>query len=285
MITPFTDNQDLDEKTTRRIVDDLVASGIHGIMCCGSTGESGSLLREERRQVIEWVVSQVNRRIPVIAGAGTSGTKETIALAKDAKEAGADAALIITPYYQIATEEGVYDHYKTVAKHVDIPIIPYNIPQATMFNITPSLLVRLVEEISTVVGIKESSGNTPQLAEMITLVGNKVSVFTGNDTGLLPDFILGCPGAIVAIGNVAPKMAVEIYDSVQKGDIQRARQVYYELLPVAIALDGEVNWAARVKEMVTLQGRPAGVVRKPYLPIKDEERKTLLEALKLAKLV
>ena len=285
MITPFTEKEELDEKLTRKVVDDLIGCGEHGIMCCGSTGESGALLSEERRKVIEWTVDQAKRRVPIVAGTGSSGTKETIEATRDAKDVGADAALIITPYYQIGTEQGVYEHYKAVAKQVDIPIIPYNVPQATLFNLSPSLLVRLVEDIDTIVGIKESSGNTSQLAEIIKLVGEKISVLTGNDAGLLPDFVLGCPGAIVAIGNVAPRMAVEILDSVQNGDTKRARRAYYQLLPVALALDGEANWAARVKEMVRLQGRAAGTVRKPYLPIRNVERKKLYEALRVAKLV
>jgi 4-hydroxy-tetrahydrodipicolinate synthase len=203
----------------------------------------------------------------------------------DAKDVGADAALIITPYYQIGTDEGVYEHYREVARKVDIPIIPYNVPQATLFNLSPSLLARLVKDIGNIVGVKESSGSTGQLAENISLVGERISVLTGNDVGLLPDFILGCPGAIVAIGNVAPRIVVEIFGSVQKGDMRRAREAYYQLLPVALALDGEANWAARVKEMVRLQGRVAGMVRKPYLPIGDEEREKLSEALKNAKLL
>jgi 4-hydroxy-tetrahydrodipicolinate synthase len=285
MITPFTEKEELDEALIRRVVDDLIGFGVHGIMCCGSTGESGALLREERRRVIEWTVDQVKGRVPVVAGTGSSGTKETIEATMDAKDVGADAALIITPYYQIGTDEGVYEHYREVARKVDIPIIPYNVPQATLFNLSPSLLARLVKDIGNIVGVKESSGSTGQLAENISLVGERISVLTGNDVGLLPDFILGCPGAIVAIGNVAPRIVVEIFGSVQKGDMRRAREAYYQLLPVALALDGEANWAARVKEMVRLQGRVAGMVRKPYLPIGDEEREKLSEALKNAKLI
>ncbi len=285
MITPFTEKEGLDETLIRKVVDDLIAFGVHGIMCCGSTGESGALLREERRKVIEWTVDQAKGRVPIVAGTGSSGTKETIEATRDAKDVGADAALIITPYYQIGTDEGVYEHFKAVAKQVDIPIIPYNVPQATLFNLSPSLFVRLVEDIGNIVGVKESSGNTSQLAEIIRLVGERISVLTGNDAGLLSDFVLGCPGAIVAIGNVAPRMAIEIFDSVQNGDMKRARQVYYQLLPVALALDGEANWAARVKEMVRLQSRVAGMVRKPYLPIGDREKKKLHEALKQAKLI
>jgi 4-hydroxy-tetrahydrodipicolinate synthase len=285
MITPFRHNGDLDEKTTRQVVEDLLRSGVHGVMCCGSTGESGALSREERKQIVEWTVSQVNRRVPVAAGTGTSSTKWTIQFTEDAREAGADAALIVTPFYSIPTEEGIYQHYRTIAEQVDMPIVPYNVPQATLVNLPPSLLVRLVEELDNIVAIKDSSGNTSQIAEMIRLVGDKISILTGNDAGLFPDLLLGCAGAIVAIGNVAPKMAVDIYNSIQKGDIRRARQVYYQLLPVANALDGEQNWAARVKEMVRLQGRPAGFVRKPYLSLRIEETELLRGALKLAKLI
>lgn len=221
----------------------------------------------------------------MIAGTGASSTRSTIELTRDAKEAGADAALIITPYYEIPTEDGIVAHYKAVAERVDMPIVIYNVPQATMVNVTPSLLMRLVSEIDNIVGIKESSGNIAQIAECIRLTGSTISVLTGNDGGLYLDFLLGCAGAIVAIGNVAPKMAVDIFNAVQKNHIDRAKEAYYKLLPVALALDGEANWAARVKEMVRLQGLPAGHARKPYVPPTAEETQTLREALRSAQLI
>lgn len=285
MITPFTQQEEIDETALKKIIDYLIGKGVHGIQCCGSTGEAGSLSRTERRQVIELTVKHVNKRTPVIAGTGTSSTKMTIELTKDAAEAGADAALVITPFYIIPTEEGIYEHYKTIAKEVHIPIIAYNVPQATMVNLTPALLKRLVENIDSIVGVKESSGKTWQIAEIIRLVGDKISTLTGDDAGLYPDLLLGCSGAIVAIGNVAPRMAVEIFESINKGDLRRAKEIYYRLLPIATALDGEANWASRVKTLVSLQGLPGGHVKKPYLTSAPEEVEQMKAALSLAGLV
>jgi 4-hydroxy-tetrahydrodipicolinate synthase len=285
MITPFTKAEEVDETALKKIIGYLIESGIHGIQCCGSTGEAGSLIRSERKRIIELTVNEVNRRLPVIAGTGTSSTKLTVELTRDAADAGADAALIITPFYVIPTEEGIYEHYRTIAGQVDIPIIAYNVPQATMVNLTPIMLKRLVEEIDGIVGVKESSGKTWQIAEMIRLVGDKISILTGDDAGLYPDLLLGCQGAIVAIGNIAPRMAVEIFDSVRRGDIQRAREAYYRLLSVATALGGEANWASRVKAMVNLQNLPGGYVRKPYLEPLPEEVQQMKVALTYAGLI
>jgi len=285
MITPFTESEELDETALKKIIDYLMESGVHGIQCCGSTGEAGSLTRTERKRIIELTVKQVNKRLPVIAGTGTSSTNMTIELTKDAAEAGADAALIITPFYVIPTEEGIYEHYKTIATHVNIPILAYNVPQATMVNLTPSLLTRLVEKIDRIVGVKESSGKTWQIAEMVRLVGDKISILTGDDAGLYSDFLLGCQGAIVAIGNIAPRMTVEIFDSLKRGDVQRAKEIYYRLLPIATALGGEANWASRVKEMVSLQHLPGGCVRKPFLKSLPEEVEQMRSALTGAGLV
>jgi 4-hydroxy-tetrahydrodipicolinate synthase len=285
IITPFDEHENLDEKSLRQLIDHFLRCGVHGIVCCGSTGEAGSLSKEERRHVIELTVKQVNGRGLVIAGTGTSSTRSTVELTRDAKAAGADAALVITPYGQIPTEEGLYLHYKTLTYEVDFPLIVYNVPQATMVNVSTSLLKRMVDEIESLVAVKESSGNISQVADDIRQVGAKISVLTGNDAGLYPDFMLGCAGAIIAIGNVAPELAVGIFSSVQKGDIAGAKRQYYRLLPVALALGGEENWAAKVKEMVRLEGLPAGKPRKPFIPLHPEKSNQMRDALKSAGLV
>jgi len=285
MITPFTAKGEIDDEAAGKLIDHFIKSGVHGIMCCGSTGEAAALSREERRHVVELTVQSVKGRVPVIAGTGTSGTKLATQLTQDAKEVGADAALVVTPFNLIPTEEGICEHYKTIATQVDMPILVYNVPQATMVNVTPPLIARLVKEIDTMVGVKESSGSISQIAETIRLAGDEIAVLTGNDAGLYPDFLLGCPGAIVAIANIAPRMAIEIYESLQKGELKMAKTVYYELLPVAVALGGEQNWSARVKEMVRLQGLPAGHVRKPYTSLAPDEIEPLTKALKSARLI
>lgn len=285
MITPFAENETVDEDAAQRIIEHLIENGAHGIMCCGSTGEGAALSREERKDFISLVVAHVRHRVPVIAGTGTSGTKLTVNLTKDAAEVGADAALIVTPYHIIPTPEGINEHYRGIVNEVDIPILLYNVPQATSVNLTPQQVSRLVNSSERIVGLKESSGSISQIAETIHLVGDEISILTGNDAGLYTDFLLGCPGAIVAIGNVAPKLAVEIYERLQAGKIEEAKQAYYRLLPVALALDGEPNWAARVKEMVNLQDLPGGYARRPCLPLKQDEVDSLKAVLKTAQLI
>ena len=285
MITPFAENEAIDEEATERFVEHLIGCGVHGIMCCGSTGEGAALSREEHREFNGLVVKCVKHRVPVIAGTGTSSTGLTVQLTKDAAEVGVDAALIVTPYYIIPTLDGIYEHYRTIVNEVDLPILLYNVPQATSVNLTPSLIARLVNDFEKIVGLKESSGNISQIAETLHLVGNEISILTGNDAGLYTDFLLGCPGAIVAIGNVAPKLAVEIYERLRRGEIEKAKQMYYRLLPVALALDGEPNWAARVKEMVKQQGLSAGYARRPCIPLKNDEVERLKATLKNAQLL
>ena len=285
MITPFSKDERFDVESTKKIVDYLIGNGVQGIQCCGSTGEAASLSREERSQVIDLIVRHVNKRVPVIAGTGTTGTRETIELTKDAEKAGADAALVITPFYEIPTDDGIIRHYEAIADATDIPLIAYNVPQATMVNLTPNLVAKLVECVDKVVAIKESSGKTWQIGELIRLVGDQIAVLTGDDGGLFADFMLGCPGAIVAIGNIAPKLVVEIYSFIKKDEIEKARQVHYQLLPVATALDGEANWAAKVKEMVRLQGYPAGYSRQPYSSLLPDETKIMKQALRSAGLL
>jgi 4-hydroxy-tetrahydrodipicolinate synthase len=285
MITPFAEDESIDEEATRRIIEHLIGSGVHGIMCCGSTGEGAALSREEHREFARLVVECVRHRVPIIAGTGNSGTKSTVNLTKDAAEVGVDAALIVTPYYIIPTLEGISEHYRRIVNEVDLPILLYNVPQATSVNLTPQLISRIVNDSERIVGLKESSGSISQIAETLHLVGDEISILTGNDAGLYTDFLLGCPGAIVAIGNVAPNLAVEIYDRLRAGELQKAKQTYYRLLPVALALDGEPNWAARVKEMVKLLGLPGGYARRPCVPLKNDEVEPLKAVLRAARLL
>jgi len=278
VITPFTQKYEIDEDGYRETLRFLMAQGVRGLMCAGSTGEGATLTREERKGLISTTVEEAKSRVPVIAGTGAPSTNETVIYTRDAKDAGADAALVVSPFYIIPNNVGLIDHYRELTKRVDLPIIVYNIPAHTGTNIDSQMLVKL-SRLRNIVGIKDSSGNMSQFTEEIRVAGAKMAILTGCDDLLYPSFTLGAPGAIVAIGNIAPKEAVAIYEAVRKGDHEEARRLHYQVLPVARAIGVASNFPAVVKEIVQQLGRPAGPARKPSVPLSEDESKSIREAL------
>jgi 4-hydroxy-tetrahydrodipicolinate synthase len=285
VLTPFNNKGEFDEEAQRENLRFLIENGVHGLMVNGSTGEAENLSREERRKNVELAVEEAGGKIPVIAGTGVPSTKATIDLSKDAKDAGADAVMIVTPFYLIPNEEGLIKHYKTIAEKVDIPIVLYNIPQHTKVNLDSILIEKLCNEVSNIVGLKDSYGNLSQFADTIARVGDKISVLTGCDDLILPSLILGAPGAIVALANIAPKMVVELFEYVQKGEINKAKEIYFKLLPIARAIGSEYNFPAPVKEAVNLLGRKAGPPRSPITQLSIKEKEEIKKALKHAGLI
>jgi len=284
MITPFTAREEIDEDDLRETIRFLIKCGVHGIMCNGSTGEAASLLKEERKKVVQVTVDEAKGKLPVIAGTGVSGTRETIRLTEDARDAGADAAMIVTPFYLIPNPEGVYAHYKRITESIDFPIVLYNIPPHTKTNIDPELLGKLAK-LKNIVGIKDSSGNLGQFAEFIKNAGDKIAVLNGCDDLLFPAFMLGAPGAIVAVGNIAPELAVNIYNSYLKGEFQECKKLNERLLPIARAISVERNFPAQVKEAIAILGRPSGPPRKPIVPLTGEEKEEIRKALVASELL
>lgn len=284
MLTPFTEKGEVDGNGIGETVDFLIESGVSGIMCIGSTGEAAALNKEERIEVIETTVKAAKGRVPVMAGTGAPTTKEVIEKSKEAKKAGADLVMIVTPFYEIPTQEGLYQHYATVAETVDIPIVMYNIPPHTNVEIGLPALERLVN-IDSIVALKDSSGNLSYFAEVMLRVGDKIGVLTGGDDITLPCFALGCHGAILALCNIAPRMVVDLYEAVQKKEMEKALQLYYQLLPIARAISTSENFPAPLKEAVNMLGRPAGPARSPIMPVDETEKATIREALKAANLL
>jgi len=285
IITPFKAKGEFDEDAQRENLNFLVKNGVHGLMVNGTTGEAESLSPEERVKNVELAVQASAGKLPVIAGVGVPSTQPTIELAQDAKKAGADAVLIVTPFYLIPNDEGLMKHYKTIASAVDIPIVVYNIPPHTKVNVTPALLERLCKEVPSIVGLKDSYGNVSQFAETVAKVGDKISVLNGCDDLSLPTFIVGAPGAIICLANIAPKMTVEMYDAVRKNDFEKARKIYHKLLPIARGIGSEFNFPAPVKEAINLLGRKAGPPRSPIVPVSSQERENLKTALGYAGLL
>jgi 4-hydroxy-tetrahydrodipicolinate synthase len=284
MITPFTGTGEVDFKGIRENVDFLIENGVAQVMCLGSTGEAATLTREECRRVVEATVEAAAGRVPVMAGTGATSTREVIERTKEAQSAGASSVMIVTPFYEIPTQEGLYRHYAAIAEAVDIPIVLYNIPPHTQVEIEPETLARLAE-IDNVVALKDSSGNLSYFAEVMRLAGDKISVLTGGDDITLPCFALGCHGAILALANIAPRMVVDLYQAIQQKEMARAQKLFYQLLPIARAISSPQNFPAPVKEAMTLLGRPAGPARSPIIPLSPPEKEAIRKALKTAGLI
>ncbi len=284
MLTPFTRSGDLDLAGLKENVAFLIENGVSQIMCLGSTGEAATLTREECVKVTEATVKAANGRVPVMAGTGATSTREVIARSKEAKSAGAYSVMIVTPFYEIPNQEGLYKHYAAIAEAVDIPICLYNIPPHTQVEIAPETLEKLAE-IDNIVALKDSSGNLGYFAEVMRRVGDKMAILTGGDDITLPCFALGCHGAILALANIAPRMTVDLFQAVQQKEREKALGIFFKLLPISRAISVPQNFPAPVKEAVNMLGRTAGPARSPILPLDDAERGEIKKALQYAGLL
>lgn len=277
IVTPFK-NGEFDEKAYEALIDWQINQGIHGIVPCGTTGEASTLDYEEHYRVIEVAVKAVNKRVPVIAGTGSNSTEETIEITKKAKQLGADAALIVTPYYNKPTQEGLYRHYKVVAETVDIPIVLYNVPGRTSVNMLPSTVARLAE-IKNIVAIKEATGDMKQVSEIIRLCGDRITVVSGDDFTTLPLLALGGKGVISVGSNVAPKEYAELCNAWEAGDINRARQLHYRLEPLNSAMFIETN-PIPAKTALAMMGKIREELRMPLCEMSKANREKLEGVLK-----
>ncbi|MBN2255853.1 MAG: 4-hydroxy-tetrahydrodipicolinate synthase, partial [Deltaproteobacteria bacterium] len=239
IVTPFK-NGEVDEERLRELIEFQIENGTDGIVPCGTTGESATLSHEEHDRVVEITIDQVKKRVPVIAGTGSNSTREAIRLTKHAHEVGADGALMVTPYYNRPTQEGLYQHYKKVAEEVPIPIIPYNVPSRTGTNILPETIGRL-SKISNIVGIKEATGDLKQVSKVIEACGDDFCVLSGDDFTVLPLLAVGGKGVISVISNVAPADMAGLIDSYEAGDMGKARAFHYKMFPLMEALFFETN--------------------------------------------
>jgi len=263
LITPFKNGKEVDYKALENFLKFQIENGTNGIVPCGTTGEAATLTEEERKKIIEKTIEVVNKKALVFPGTGTNSTSTTIKLTKMAKDIGADGVLIVCPYYNKPTQEGIYQHYKEVAISVDIPIILYNIPSRTGVNITPDTIKRL-SEIKNIVGIKEAAGSISQACEIISKCGEKFSVLSGEDILTLPLISVGGKGAISATSNVAPKEMAEMIKSALNGDYKRAKEIHYTLLPIFKTLFIETN-PIPVKTMLKFMGFCDGSLRLPLV--------------------
>jgi 4-hydroxy-tetrahydrodipicolinate synthase len=277
LVTPFRDGP-VDERALHELVEQQVAAGVDGLVPCGSTGEAATLSHAEHRRVIEVVVAAARARVRVLAGTGSNSTSEAIALTLHAKEAGADGALLISPYYNKPTPEGIVQHYATIARETCFPLVVYNIPGRTASNILPATFARLAE-IEQVVGVKESCGDLHQVAHLIAATPADFKVLAGDDWATLPMLALGGAGVISTASNVAPGDVVELVRAFRAGDLVRARDVYYRLLPLLDALFCETN-PIPVKAALAMRGLIQEELRLPLVRIGDSNRARLQLALK-----
>ena len=261
LVTPFTDDgKAVDEERLRALVNHCLEQGVHGVVPCGTTGEFTNLTIEERKHVIKIVIDEVNRRVPVIAGTGASGTDEAVEMTKFAKNAGATAALIVTPYYLKPADRGIYEHFYTITNEVDLPVILYNIPQCTGLEL-PWQMVEDLAQLPNIVAIKDSSGQLKYILAVLEKVRDKINVLCGHDEVLVAGLAAGCSGAILASANIIPDIWIQLYNHIRKGEVQQARELQYKVQKIARIIVG--SGAVGVKEALNMMKIKVGPVRKP----------------------
>lgn len=276
IVTPFK-NGKVDEEALRGLIEYQIENGTDAIVPCGTTGESPVLSHEEHDRVIEITVKAVNKRVPVIAGTGSNSTAEAIRLTKHAHEVGADGALVVCPYYNKPSQEGLYQHYKLLAETVPIPIIVYNIQGRTGVNMATDTLARLAK-IKNIVGVKEASGMLRQMADVIAACGKDFTVLSGDDFFTYPLMCLGGHGVISVVSNVAPGEVAAMVDAFTAGDMAKARALHYKMMPLVDAMFVETN-PAPVKAALALMGKIQDEIRLPLVGISDASRDKVRKAL------
>jgi len=278
IVTPFAGGQ-VDEERLRELVEFHISQGTHGIVPCGTTGESATLTHEEHKRVVRIVVDQVKGRVPVIAGSGSNSTAEALELTRFAKEVKADAALVITPYYNKPPQECLYQHYAYLAKEVDFPIIVYNVPSRTGVDILPQTIARLAK-IPQITGVKEATGSVRRTTEILSLVDREdFCVLSGDDFIVYPLMCVGAKGVISVVANVAPRMMADLVESVEKGDYSKAKELHYRLQPLCEAMFYETN-PIPVKAALAEMGLIEDEIRLPLCPMSQANRERLRKVLK-----
>ena len=280
IVTPFKDNGEVDYESFAKNIEFQIEKGSDAIIVCGTTGEASTLTHEEHLDVIRYCVKCVNGRIPVVAGTGSNCTETAIYLSQEAEKAGADGLLVVTPYYNKATQKGLYEHFKMVADSVKIPIILYNIPGRTGgVNILPETVVRLCTEVENIVGVKDATGNIGQVAKLMSIADGKVDLYSGNDDQIVPLLSLGGKGVISVLSNVAPTQTHEICAKFFAGDVEGSRKLQLSAIELIDALFCEVN-PIPVKKALHLMGMMGGTLRRPLTVMEDANAAKLENAMK-----
>ena len=278
IVTPFHEDGSIHYEKFAQLVEDQIAGGTDAIIVCGTTGESSTLTLEEHLDLIRFCVETVKGRVPVVAGTGSNCTETAVYLSKEAEKYGADALLLVTPYYNKATQNGLFAHYKKVADSVKLPIILYNVPSRTGCNIMPQTAVRLCKEVENIVGVKEASGNISHVAKLQSLADGKVDVYSGNDDQIVPILSLGGKGVISVLSNVAPRQTHDICQKFFDGDVEGSMKEQLRAIDLCDALFCEVN-PIPVRAALNLMGKEVGPARMPLSEMEPQNVERLKKAM------
>ena len=275
-VTPFKDHK-VDYAGFEKLIEFQIEKGIHGLVPCGTTGESATLSHKEHKEVIEFVIKTVKGRVPVIAGSGSNSTQEALELTRFARDAGADAALVITPYYNKPTQEGLYRHFKLIAGEVDIPIVVYNVPGRTGVNLLPETLARL-KDISNIVAVKEASGSIDQAETIISLTEGDIGLISGDDGLYFPMLSIGGRGIISFVSNIIPGEVAEVYNLFKKNELEKARELFYKFYFLTKSVFYETN-PIPAKTSLKLMGMIGGELRLPLCEMSSQNEEKLIADL------
>lgn len=278
LVTPFHKDKSINYEMLATLIEFQIENKTDAIIICGTTGEPATLSEEEQCSVIRFTVEQVKKRIPVIVGTGANSTERAVCKAKAAQQLGADGVLVVTPFYNKATQNGLFLHFKMIADAVSIPMILYNVPSRTGCNLIPETVERLVASCNNIAGVKEASGNIVQIAKLASLVGDKVAIYSGNDDQIIPVLSLGGKGVISVLANVLPKQTHQMVQDYLEGDTTHALRMQLELLSLVEALFQEVN-PIPVKAAMQMLGYDCGTLRLPLTELEEEHKKSLAKEL------
>jgi 4-hydroxy-tetrahydrodipicolinate synthase len=279
LITPFKENMEVDYERLEQLIDYQIENGTDSIIICGTTGEASTLTHEEHLECIKVAINRTKKRIPVIAGTGSNCTDTAIFLSKEAMQYGADGLLVVSPYYNKATQKGLVTHFTDIAKSVDIPIVLYNVPGRTGCNILPDTAAVLAKEVDNIVAIKEATGDIAQVMSLVHKTEGRLDLYSGNDDQIVPILSLGGLGVISVLSNVAPRQTHDICERFFNGDVKGSLDLQLKALPLVNALFNEVN-PIPVKKAMNLLGFEVGTLRKPLTELEEEHTKILYQEMK-----
>lgn len=278
IITPFHEDGSVNYEKFGEHIEAQIAGGTDAIIVCGTTGESSTLTHEEHIEVIRYCVEKTAGRIPVIGGTGSNCTETAVYLSREAEKAGVDGVLLVSPYYNKATQKGLYEHFKMVAQSVHVPVLLYNIPGRTGVAINPETVVRLCRDVENIVGVKDATGNIAQIARLMSLAGGDVDLYSGNDGEIVPLLALGAKGVISVLSNIAPRQTHDLCARFFEGDVEESRRIQLEAMPLVDALFCEVN-PIPVKCAMNMMGLEAGPLRRPLTEMEEESAARLRTAM------
>ena len=278
IVTPFKDNYEVNFEKLGELIDFQINNQTDAIIICGTTGESATLSIEEHKEVVRYCIKHVAGRVPVIAGTGSNCTETAIELSRDAEKDGADGLLVVTPYYNKATQKGLVEHYTMIAQSVELPIIMYNVPSRTGCNILPATAAEIAKKNKNIVAIKDAVGNLAQTAQTVNLAGADLDIYSGNDDEVLPSLSLGGLGVISVLSNIMPKETHDMVMNYMNGNVEAAREFQLKAIPLINALFCEVN-PIPVKTALNLMGMNVGPLRRPMSPMEPQNVERLKKAM------